>query len=209
MSRLHEKIRKILDSHRHLTQRGLAERMGLDPAAVNRMLNGRRSIRAEEIPVIEAYLGQRLDLGVDITAAPRPRGLSDVPQADMSMPAAPTLSDAMSPVPVRDIQGGEVAIDWTARHPAQAGLRQAFALYMPDDSMAPRYFAGEIVYVHPHRPAVPAQDVVIVRHSGAYEVCRLLFADAQNLRVQVFNPSDEKMLTRSDITAVYAIVGRG
>ncbi len=209
MIRLHEKIRQILDSSRHLTQRGLAERMGLDPAAVNRMLNGRRGIMAEEIPVIEAYLGQRLDLGADALPASRPRGLSDVPQADMTMPAPPALPDAMSPVPVRDVQGGDAAIDWTARHPAQAGIRQAFALYMPDDSMSPRYFAGEIIYVHPHRPAVPAQDVVLVTHAGAFSVCRLLSADAQAVRVQTFNPASETWVARSEIAAVYAVVGRG
>ncbi len=209
MIRLHEKIRQILDSSRHLTQRGLAERMGLDPAAVNRMLNGRRGIMAEEIPVIEAYLGQRLDLGADAAPVPRPRGLSDVPQADMTMPAPPALPDAMSPVPVRDVQGGDAAIDWTARHPAQAGIRQAFALYMGDDSMSPRYFPGEIIYVHPHRPAVPAQDVVLVKHGGAFSVCRLLSADAQALRVQIFNPASEIIVARSDIMAIYAIVGRG
>ena len=210
MIRLHEKIRQILDSSRHLTQRGLAERMGLDPAAVNRMLNGRRGIMAEEIPVIEAYLGQRLDLGAEVSASPvRPRGLSDVPQADMAMPSPPALPDTMSPVPVRDMQGGDAAIDWTARHPAQAGIRQAFALYMPDDSMSPRYFAGEIIYVHPHRPAVPAQDVVVVTHVGVFSVCRLLSADAQVLRVQTFNPASEATIARSDVAGVYAIVGRG
>lgn len=209
MIRLHEKIRQILDSSRHLTQRGLAERMGLDPAAVNRMLNGRRGIMAEEIPVIEAYLGQRLDLGVDALPVSRPRGLSDVPQADMTMPSPPALPDTMSPVPVRDMQGGDAAIDWTARHPAQAGIRQAFALYMPDDSMSPRYFAGEIIYVHPHRPAVPAQDVVLVTQAGVFSVCRLLSADAQTLRVQTFNPASEAEVARSEIAAVYAIVGRG
>ncbi len=77
-TRLHEKIRILLETTPGLTQRGLADVMGLDPAAVNRMLYGRRGIQAEEIPVIEAYLGQALDL------APS-RGVSDVRQQQMPL----------------------------------------------------------------------------------------------------------------------------
>ena len=60
--RIYEKIREILETTPGLTQKGLAERMGLNPAAVNRMLYGRRNIMAEEIPMIEDYLGVRLEL---------------------------------------------------------------------------------------------------------------------------------------------------
>src|SRR5687768_17180277 len=60
---LHEKIRQIMESKPGLTQKGLAQRMGVNPAAVNRMLYGRRNIMAEEIPVIESYLGTSLDVG--------------------------------------------------------------------------------------------------------------------------------------------------
>jgi len=203
MSRLHDKIRHIIETTPQLTQRGLAERMGLDPAAVNRMLYGRRGIMAEEIPLIEAYLGQRLELTESAPAARR--GLSDVPQSDVTPPALP---DAMAPVPVRDAQGGETPIDWTPRHPAQAGIRAAFALYVTDDRMAPRYFAGETVYVHPHRPPAPPQDVVIAAPSGALTLCRLISADAATLQVQYLNPPRTEKISRSDIAALYAVVGR-
>lgn len=203
MNRLHDKIRQIIETTPALTQRGLAERMGLDPAAVNRMLYGRRGIMAEEIPVIEAYLGQRLDL-TDAAAGKR-RGLLDVPQADVAPPALP---DAMAPVPVRDSAGGDTPIDWTARHPAQAGIRTAFALYVTDAQMSPRYFPGETVYVHPHRPPAPPQDIVIAHAAGTLSICRLLGRDDDFLHVQYLNPPRAEKLPRADITAIYAIVGR-
>lgn len=204
MPRLHDRIRQIIETTPQLTQRGLAERMGLDPAAVNRMLYGRRSIMAEEIPLIEAYLGQRLELTEGAPSARR--GLSDTPQSDTTPPALP---DAMAPVPVRDAQGGDTPIDWTARHPAQAGIRAAFALYVTNDRMAPRYFPGETVYVHPHRPPVPPQDVVVATPAGALTLCRLIAADAATLRVQYLNPPREEKIPRDDIAALYAVVGRG
>jgi phage repressor protein C with HTH and peptisase S24 domain len=203
MTRLHDKIRRIIETTPGLTQRALAERMGLDPAAVNRMLYGRRSIMAEEIPVIEAYLGQRIDL-TEAASGTR-RGLSDVPQADVTPPALP---DAMAPVPVRDSAGGEAAIDWTPRHPAQAGIRTAFAIYVTDDRMSPRYFPGETVYVHPHRPPAPPQDIVMADAAGALSICRLLGSDADFLHVQYLNPPHEEKHPRADISAIYAIVGR-
>ncbi|MFN7114920.1 MAG: helix-turn-helix transcriptional regulator [Alphaproteobacteria bacterium] len=211
MTRLHDKIRRIIETTPRLTQRGLAERMGLDPAAVNRMLYGRRGIMAEEIPVIEAYLGQRLDL-TEVAAGAR-RGLSDVPQADVAPPQAhstpPALPDTMAPVPVRDaLSGDDTPIDWTPRHPAQAGIRAAFALYVTDDRMSPRYFPGETVYVHPHRPPAPPQDIVIAGASGALSICRLIRSDGDFLTVQYLNPAREEKISRSSITAIYAIVGR-
>lgn len=206
MTRLHDKIRRIIETTPQLTQRGLAERMGLDPAAVNRMLYGRRGIMAEEIPVIEAYLGQRLELAEATSGGSARRGLSDVPQADVTPPALP---DAMAPVPVRDAEGGDTPIDWTPRHPAQAGIRTAFALYVRDDRMAPRYFAGEIVYVHPHRPPAAPQDVVIADAAGALTLGRLIAADAASLQIQFLNPPQTETIARADISALYAVVGRG
>ncbi|MDY0008594.1 MAG: LexA family transcriptional regulator [Bdellovibrionales bacterium] len=224
MTRLHDKIRQILESSPRLTQRGLAERMGLDPAAVNRMLYGRRSIMAEEIPVIEDYLGEKLDLTETAPIVLRRRGLSDIPQADVAPPAQnqnftmqpvsaqaahPVLPDSMTPVPVYSTQGDETPIDWTARHPAQAGMRSAFALYVPDNRMTPRYFAGEIVYVHPHRPPAAPQDVVIAHSTGHLQIARMVQADADSIEVEYMNPPQRETYQRSALSNVYAIVGRG
>lgn len=198
MSRLHEKIRDILDNNPQLTQRGLAAVMGLDPAAVNRMLHGRRGIMAEEIPIIEAYLGQKLGFAAS-AAAP----------AAAATPAVPALPDSMAPIPVRSLQGDAAAIDWTPRHPAQAGIADAFAIYVSDDSMAPRYLRGETVYVHPHRPARAPQDVVLQAASGAMTLCRLAAQNGDHLHLQFFNPPREEILAQGSLRAVYAVVGRG
>ncbi len=196
MSRLHEKIRDILDNNPQLTQRGLAAVMGLDPAAVNRMLHGRRGIMAEEIPMIEAYLGQKLDF------------VSSGAPAAAATPAVPALPDSMAPIPVRSLQG-DATIDWTARHPAQAGIADAFAIYVGDDSMAPRYLRGETVYVHPHRPPRAPQDMVLQSVSGAMTLCRLAAQSGDRLHLQFFNPPREEILAQSSLRAVYAVVGRG
>ena len=58
MQDLHKWIKSVIDTTQGLTQKGLAKAMGLNPAAVNRMLHGARAIKVDEVPVIEEYLGQ-------------------------------------------------------------------------------------------------------------------------------------------------------
>jgi len=221
--RLHEKIRDILSATPGLTQRGLAEAMGLDPAAVNRMLYGRRGIMAEEIPVIEAYLGQSLHVAAGGPFAPQRqslrRGLSDagaqVPLSETggAAYAGPPQAGAAS-LPVIPVYAfGDILrktpLDYVPRHPQQTGIADAFAYYVPDDAHAPRYFAGEIVYVHPSRPPLPARDCVVVRRDAGVEIARLLSQAEGSIRVQDFTGAAEKDIPRQNISALYSVVGRG
>lgn len=210
--RLHEKIKQILQATPGLTQRGLAEAMGLDPAAVNRMLYGRRGIMAEEIPVIEAYLGQRLQAagGGMMPMQPQslPRGLAEAgPQAPLSAAA----SAAMPVIPVYAFGDAQrlAPLDYVARHPLQAGIADAFAYYIPDDALAPRYFTGEIVYVHPTRPPAAARDCLVLHADGAVTLARLVAQTETKIRVQSFAPAKEKDIPRKNIAALYSVVGRG
>lgn len=210
--RIHDTIRHLLETTPGLTQRGLAERMNLNPAAVNRMLYGNRNIRAEEIPVIEDYLGVKLDLSAP-TVEPKParRGFSDVPQAalhaqDSVVPvygyAAGSLVNGLN------LGNGDV-VDWVVRHPAQFGIPGAFAIYVFSDSMEPRYFRGELVYIHPGRPPAAGSDCVIEMKNGDAYLKRFVRQNEDKIRVGQFNPPQEADLPRADIRAVYSVVGRG
>lgn len=225
--RIHDRIRKVLETTRGLTQKGLAEHMGLNPAAVNRMLYGRRHIMAEEIPLIEEYIGQRLEL---TKAAPSVNTeyrqdarqkvlhkLSDIPLQPLA-PASPENASAQM-VPVYgyaacslqnglNLSNGEV-VDWVTRHPALIGIRDAFAVYVFSDSMEPRYFRGELVYVHPGRPPEMNRDCLIEMQNGDAYIKRFLRQDEDKIRVAQFNPPEEKEIAKEDIKAIYAVVGRG
>ena len=227
MTRIHEKIRQIIETTRGLTQKGLAEHLGMNPAAVNRMLHGQRNIRAEEIPLIEEYIRTRLDLSSPGPSANTKynqdergqvlRKLSDVPL----QPLAPAATDAtlQQLVPVYgyaagslqkglNLANGEV-VDWVTRHPAQLGTGNAFAVYVFSDSMEPRYFRGELVYVHPGRPPETGRDCIIEMNNGDAYIKRYLRQTDDKIRVAQFNPPEEKEIAKSDIKAIYAVVGRG
>jgi phage repressor protein C with HTH and peptisase S24 domain len=216
--RIHERIRTILETTPGLTQKGLAEKMGLNPAAVNRMLYGRRNIMAEEIPIIESYLGVRLDLSAagaanieyeqkNPSARARRRGFSDVPPAPLGEAPVPVYSCAAGGLQ-QGLSRGDV-VDWVARHPAQFGIGNAFAIYVSSDEMEPRYFRGELVYVHPGRPPETGRDCVVEMNSGAVHIRRFLRQDGGSIRIAQFTPPAEKDIPRDDIRAIYPIVGRG
>jgi len=223
---IYDRIREILETTPGLTQKGLAERMGLNPAAVNRMLYGRRNIMAEEIPVIEAYLGVRLELSAapvvpdnveyrqnNGTPALR-RGFSDAPANFPVADASPTQM-----VPVYGAASGGLqkglslskgnVVDWVTRHPAQFGIVNAFAVYVLSDSMVPRYFRGELVYVHSGRPPETNRDCLVEMKNGDVHVQRFLNQSEEKIRLAQFNPPEEKDIPKEDIKAIYAVVGRG
>lgn len=215
--KLHEKIRHHLETTPGLTQRGLAERMGVNPAAVNRMLYGRRNIMADELPVIEEYLGVTLDVGRSAPASaheyhqhPRgsARGFSDVRRSDID--AHDTVAITMPPpVPVyRDRRAGDV-VEWTTRHPQQFALRDAYALYVDSEDMQPRYFRGELVYVHPAKPVMTGSDCVIELTDGRVALRRLVQKSADKVVVQQFNPQRLEEIAARDVASLHSIVGRG
>ncbi|MCE9507075.1 MAG: helix-turn-helix domain-containing protein [Alphaproteobacteria bacterium] len=226
--RIYERIREILETTPGLTQKGLAERMGLNPAAINRMLYGRRNIMAEEIPMIEDYLGVRLELSAPVVPAnieyrqearhqPGRRGFSDLPA--QPLPSSPEAGAAAHMVPVYGYAAGSLqkglnlsngdVVDWVIRHPAQFGITNAFAVYVFSDSMEPRYFRGELVYIHPGRPPEMNRDCIIEMKNGDAYIKRFLRQGEDRIRVAQFNPPEEKDIPKDEIKMVYAVVGRG
>ena len=184
--------------------------------------NIQRGVMADEIPVIEAYLGQPLPiaaapaLSMTGTALPvqrpgTPRGVSDVSrQAQLAdAPAAGTAALPVVPVYAFGDTQRDRPLDYVVRHPLQAGMAEAFAYYMPDDTLAPRYFTGEIIYVHPTRPPVAARDCIIIHVDGTAKLARLMAQTAHKIRVQCFAPQKEKDIPRKNISALYSVVGRG
>ncbi len=213
--RLYEKIRDIIEASPVLTQRGLAQHMGLNAAAVNRMLHGRRNIMAEEIPVIESHLGVKLtqdDVEYRQDGKKLRRGFSDVssnaPDKDGVSVRVPVYSSVF-PAQLGEADGARNIIEWVAGHPAQLGVRDAFAIYMSSDEMEPRYFRGELVFVHPHRPLQAGKDCVVVHKDGSLSVRHVVSSSDGALKLAQFNPKNQKSVAEKDVAAVYAVVGRG
>ena len=235
--KLHQWIKSVIDSTPGLTQKGLAEAMGVNPAAVNRMLYGARQIKVTELPVIENYLGasyssdggaakaqvspymsvnrQEIFGGGDfVSQFPgfRDRGSiasyqnnGDTNWSEMMVPvygyAAASLDSNLN------LANGEI-VDWVIRHPSLNGIRDAFAIYVFSDSMEPRYYPGELVYVHPGRPPERNKDCVVELKNGDAYLKRYMAQTDDEICVMQYNPEKNLTFKKSDIQAVYAVVGR-
>lgn len=101
-------------------------------------------------------------------------------------------------------------IDFVRRPPALTGAKDAYALYVEGSSMEPRYGPGDLVFVHPHRPA-RLGDAVIVQVAvspGQIEasIGFLRKRTAEHVVLGKLNPEAEVQLKREHVAAVHRVL---
>jgi phage repressor protein C with HTH and peptisase S24 domain len=98
--------------------------------------------------------------------------------------------------------------------PSLQGVPDAYAVYVVGDSMEPRYFAGEAVFVNPRLPVRRGDFVVaqIAAEEGepphAY-VKRFLAREARMLRLEQFNPKKTLEFPIARLVSVHRIIMGG
>jgi phage repressor protein C with HTH and peptisase S24 domain len=90
----------------------------------------------------------------------------------------------------------------------------AYAVYVVGDSMEPRYFAGETVFVNPRLPISKGAFVVAQISSGEEEVPhayvkRFVSQDARRLRLEQYNPKKVLEFPTSKVVTVHRIIMSG
>lgn len=96
----------------------------------------------------------------------------------------------------------------TPRPPFLEADSRAFALLMPDESMMPRFDAGDMLYVSPARGLDGGKiDVVAERHTGGFVVGSLVSANDDAVRIATYTPRARETLPRSKLRGVYRVVG--
>ncbi len=140
--------------------------------------------------------------------------------APASVPVPPTAS-LQRDVEVRGVAvggddscfefNGEV-VDRVRRPPGIAGASNVFAIYVVGQSMSPRFEEGEIVFVHPGRPARSGCDVIVELHGhdgdpGQCYIKRLVKKTPTRTVLQQFNPArDDIAFDNDNIRAMYRIL---
>lgn len=190
------------------TQAGLAKALGVAAAGVSRMLNGQRELKAKEVPIIEAYLsGETPPLQNEASQAP-----GEFPEAtqeqDGTLPIYASAQDGLD--------GGIILtyreIERRAMPEPLKGVNNGFGFYIIGDSMYPRFKEGELMLVHPTKPARPGDDVVVVlsdHGDNSYKVIvrELLSRTSQELGLLRFNPRESIHIPIENVLSVYLIVG--
>jgi hypothetical protein len=165
-----------------MTQRALAQALELDPSAVSRLLDGSRQLKGQEIPKVIDFFqasssapatGQSDSPGVQIDS-PRPSRTWETfggqHPSRSGRPSSGPRAKQVGQMPTYGLlpakTGGFYALDalpteYRPSPPQLAGVNDAFALFVPDEKLSPRYRMGEVIYVHPNKPPIVGSYVVI------------------------------------------------
>lgn len=206
-----EEIREALKAPGK-TQVGLAKAMGVDPAAVSRMLDGRRLIKAHELPKIRAYFGRSED---DEPARggviPLGRRAADPVLHPGDWPRdVPVLGAAAAGADGRFDFNGQT-VDHVRRPPRLAGVRDAYALYVLGESMKPWRENGALIYVHPHLPPNIGDYVVVQIHAAEGEppsgyVKQLVRRTPAELRLHQFNEARDIIIPARKVVSIHRVI---
>jgi phage repressor protein C with HTH and peptisase S24 domain len=187
---------------------GLAKALGLDPAAVTRLLQGKRLLKAAEIQTVRDYLGP------DTAPLPPPEQIIPAPALSRhDMPQDVPVYGTAVGGSVGDFQLNGQTVDYVRRPPALRNALNAFAIYYANDSMYPAYEAGDPIYINPAIHPRPGDNVLIELHPardgtpGAAYVKRLVRKAPTYILVGQYNPPrDDIRFETAKIKAIWRIV---
>jgi phage repressor protein C with HTH and peptisase S24 domain len=101
------------------------------------------------------------------------------------------------------------AKEFVVRPPSLGGVSNAFALYVDGDSMEPRYYAGEMLYVNPNRPITRGCFVAVEMADGQGLIKQFVRRSDELLVLAQFNPPKEIRLPFAEVKRIYRITGSG
>jgi len=167
---------------------------------------------AELRPAIAVYERGILELAPDVESA-----LAEAKAATGKYAQEPAGRGGASDLPVLmastqgiNIQAGEFASAplKTQRPPFMENDPNAFALLMADNSMAPRFDAGDMLYASPARSLQGINvDVVLERIAGGFTVGSLVSLTADTVRIATLSPRVRETHDRAKLRGIYRIVG--
>lgn len=208
----------------------LATRAGTTRQQIYKLERGERRLTEGWMRRLAAALGcHPADLlaeaasadGTRAGAAPLPGPALDpvfTPDLDLAS-ARPAGFDRHNMIPVyASAQGGPDGtlltyepIEYVDRPEPLIGVRGAFAMYVVNDSMEPKYAQGTLLLVHPTRPVRRNDYVLVVMRCAGNEhsalVKQLVRMDQDELVLRQFNPPSEFAVRRSEVAGVHLVIG--
>jgi phage repressor protein C with HTH and peptisase S24 domain len=208
---------KTARKRRGLVQRNIAERLGVEVAAVGMWESGKN------LPSTQNLIRTAEVLQVDASALGRgdliyldDNNLSD---AEIITEPGPPPSGPMDVQLLGVSYGGDDGdfsfngeVSGYVRRPAGiASLRNVFALHVLSDSMVPRYDPGDVVYCG-GREAVPGDHIVLEMFPegedqvGKSFIKRLVRRTAQEITVEQYNPPKTIPFDRYTVKNIWRVI---
>ena len=200
---------------RHLNMSAVSKMLGKNHAYLHQFLD--RGIPAQLPELVRGQLAKILDVPEDILRGGGGKSFRDLGPRGPRLPpiagdkirvhgAAQGGPDGWFP------WNGEI-VDYVSRPPHLAGAMEAYAVYVAGSSMEPRYYAGELVYIHPGKPVTTGAFVLVqVKPESEGEaprafIKRLARRTATKSTFEQFNPPKEIDIKAADIMTTHRIVG--
>lgn len=137
-----------------------------------------------------------------------PRNISSLRAADLA--DLPVYASAESAGGMLIIRGEP--IDFVRRPEPLLSVRDGYGCYVIGDRMSPAYEQGDLLLVHPGRPARVGDDCVFIRDEGSGTqqalIKRVLRIAPEKWRVRQFNPAKDFDLDRTHWQKAQLIVGK-
>lgn len=134
---------------------------------------------------------------------------------------APRIQDMNKDVPVYGTaaashNGGAFqldtgVIDYVRRPRALETAKDIYALYIEGSSMEPQYWPGDLVFVHPHKPARTGDAIILQEYDAqAQEITAtvgiLLSKNGTHISIKKHNPPAELLIKRSNIRELHKVL---
>jgi len=196
-----------------LSQPQLAQRLGVTQQALQQLEAG--EVKAPRyLPALAKLM--ELD-ALALSGGRREPALSPVPTGDATGVGAAPLGRRDLPV-YSSAQAGPdgmtVAyepIEWIERPGPLQGVPGAFAMYVVNDSMVPRYRQGDLLLVHPQRPVRRGQDVLAIKRAAdadhAALIKELVSLDTDRVVLRQLNPPADIELPRRELAGLNLVLG--
>jgi len=203
---------------RQLTQVALARALGVSQSYIAQMEAGRNF----PSPALASRIAELVGLGPpsDDEAGPT---LGEVARrfAEQGRRAAASIERVRLPIVGVPVPGDEERIIVEPQPhgsilapPQLETVAGAQALYVRGRSMQPRYYPGELVYVHPARPPNPGDFVLALVREPQFPapigyVRQYLGEDARHIKLATLNPKRRYVVDRKTLISLATIVGSG
>lgn len=211
-----------------MSQKALADAIGVRQPSIQALETG-RAHGTKHLHALAKALGQDPDWLLTGAGEMRSRSeggkytLTMNPPSNAEPAAAPLPRPNQMPldVPVYGVAvGGDAGdfslngdvVDRVRRPPGLIGNRSAFAVYVRGDSMEPRHYQGDLLYVDPIRPARSGDDVLVELRPGrpgepgpAY-IKQLVTQGPVRVVLRQFNPAKDITLPGAQILRVSKIL---
>lgn len=221
---LHTRIKQARQDI-EMSQTNLGARLGVSHAAVSSWEKGRSKPSSGKFEKLAEVLGVtvnwlmtgKIDAENEKTRlSPRKKSL----QSELDIGSIQFHQfDHENRLPVRGARAGDggivvskrAAIDWVDRPERLKDVADAYALYVLNDSMEPKYRQGDLLLIDPHKPPRTLDYIVIVKEQDDDEmvilVKQLVERDDDGMLVRQFSPRLDFRISTDEIDAVHLVVG--